>query len=256
MTLTSKTIQLQNLTLGPQAGQKIIAPIVAEQFAAVFTQAQAIVTAQADMIEWRLDFLNQLTDSEQLVDAARQLRTIAGKTPIIATNRTSKEGSDRKYTDHDYLASYQALMEAELIDAVDIEFSQSDAIYTQLSNLAKEHGIATILSHHDFIQTPDKNDLIFLFAQMSKKNPSIVKVAVTPQSREDVMALMDATLAADHQISQPIIAMSMGQLGRISRLAGDTFGSIATFGTVGAASAPGQASVADIQATLTVLHAK
>lgn len=253
MPTNPKTITIGTLTLGPQAGQKVIAPIVARTYDDVLTQAHQIVASAADMLEWRLDYLTDLTNMEQLIATAKTLRTITGQVPIIATNRTSTEGGQRDYQGPDYQESYTALITHKLVDAIDIEFSQDDATYDALHQLASDHHVTTILSHHDFAETPEKDNLIFLFAQMAKKAPSIVKVAVTPHAREDVMALMDATLAADHQIEPPIIAMSMGRLGRISRLAGDTFGSIATFGTVGAASAPGQASVAEIKATLTTL---
>ncbi|MDI4751558.1 type I 3-dehydroquinate dehydratase, partial [Salmonella enterica subsp. enterica serovar Anatum] len=42
--------------------------------------------------------------------------------------------------------------------------------------------------------------------------------------------------------------------GVISRLAGEVFGSAATFGAVKKASAPGQISVADLRTVLTILH--
>lgn len=52
---------------------------------------------------------------------------------------------------------------------------------------------------------------------------------------------------------RPIITMSMAKTGVISRLAGEVFGSAATFGAV-KASAPGQISVNDLRTVLTILH--
>ena len=52
---------------------------------------------------------------------------------------------------------------------------------------------------------------------------------------------------------RPIVTMSMGGLGVVSRLAGQVFGSAATFGMVGTASAPGQVGVADLKAALDLL---
>ncbi len=51
-----------------------------------------------------------------------------------------------------------------------------------------------------------------------------------------------------------IITMSMAKTGVISRLAGEVFGSAATFGAVKKASAPGQISVNDLRTVLTILH--
>jgi len=65
-------------------------------------------------------------------------------------------------------------------------------------------------------------------------------MAVMPQSVEDVLTLLTATNTARQQLQQPIITMSMGDLGKVSRMAGEVFGSCLSFATVGAASAPGQ----------------
>ena len=48
--------------------------------------------------------------------------------------------------------------------------------------------------------------------------------------------------------------MSMSKTGVISRLAGEVFGSAATFGAVQKASAPGQISVTDLRTVLTIIH--
>ena len=52
----------------------------------------------------------------------------------------------------------------------------------------------------------------------------------------------------------PAITMAMGPLGVVSRLAGETFGSAVTFGTVGAASAPGQVDARALRAVLDLVH--
>ena len=46
----------------------------------------------------------------------------------------------------------------------------------------------------------------------------------------------------------------MGKLGLVSRIAGSTFGSAITFGTAGAASAPGQLDSASLKNILDVLE--
>ena len=48
--------------------------------------------------------------------------------------------------------------------------------------------------------------------------------------------------------------MSMGALGAVSRLAGETFGSAMTFANPGQASAPGQVSLDIVNEVLNALH--
>lgn len=245
--MAQKNLQLGKLTLLNQSKPKIIAPIVATSFADSIKDAQTIDQSDAEIVEWRLDFLTAFTDFEQLTDAGKQIKEVINGRPLIVTNRTNVEGGNREYQEREYQESYIALINANVADAIDVEFSREDDVYNELLQICTDANIVLILSHHDFDETPDKNELIFLFAQMAKKKPSIVKVALTPHSREDVMTLMDATLAADNQIDQPIISMSMGLLGKISRIAGATFGSVATFASVGDASAPGQMSVGTLK---------
>ena len=65
-----------------------------------------------------------------------------------------------------------------------------------------------------------------------------------PQSRADVLELLAATAEmTDHHPETPVITMSMGALGAVSRLCGEAFGSAMTFANPGQASAPGQVSL-------------
>ena len=51
----------------------------------------------------------------------------------------------------------------------------------------------------------------------------------------------------------PLITMSMGALGMVSRVSGQVFGSAATFGSAGTASAPGQVPVVELRKMLATL---
>ena len=66
-------------------------------------------------------------------------------------------------------------------------------------------------------------------------------MAVMPKNERDVLVLLDATLSMKELHGEtPVITMSMGRMGVVSRIAGEVFGSAVTFGTAGEASAPGQ----------------
>ena len=69
----------------------------------------------------------------------------------------------------------------------------------------------------------------------------LAKYAVMPQCEQDVLTLLDATLTMKTEHADtPVITMSMGKLGMLSRVCGSFSGSAVTFGTAGRASAPGQ----------------
>ena len=78
---------------------------------------------------------------------------------------------------------------------------------------------------------------------MQMRQADICKIAVMPRDATDVLTLLSATNEMyTHYASVPIVTMSMGQLGMISRVTGQLFGSALTFGSA-KASAPGQLSV-------------
>ena len=90
---------------------------------------------------------------------------------------------------------------------------------------------------------------------MKKLGADVAKLACMPNSAKDVLTLLSATEAVKSQYpDEPIITMSMGKLGAISRISGEIFGSALTFGSAKKASAPGQLEVTTLQQILRALH--
>lgn len=90
---------------------------------------------------------------------------------------------------------------------------------------------------------------------MKKLGGDVAKLACMPQTAKDVLTLLSATNDVKTRFpDEPLITMSMGRLGAVSRLSGEIFGSSLTFGSAKKASAPGQVEVGDLQHILQVLH--
>ena len=88
---------------------------------------------------------------------------------------------------------------------------------------------------------------------MEEAGANVAKVACMPSTPGDTLTLLQATWEASQKMSIPLITMSMGQIGAVSRAVGGLFGSAATFATVGAASAPGQMPVDELKPVLEAL---
>lgn len=90
------------------------------------------------------------------------------------------------------------------------------------------------MSNHDFHKTPAQEDIIYRLRRMQDLGADLPKIAVMPQSPQDVLTLLSATLTMKEKYAtQPLITMSMGKIGSVSRVTGRLFGSAMTFGTVG-----------------------
>ena len=116
-------------------------------------------------------------------------------------------------------------------------------------------GAKVIVSHHNFQETPASGTLFMLLEQMNRSNADIVKLAVMPQCSDDVLRLLSETSHFHKRYPmQPLVTMSMGNLGAVSRICGELFGSCVTFGAGKNASAPGQIEMAKLEEILQVLR--
>ncbi|HFC0087394.1 TPA: type I 3-dehydroquinate dehydratase, partial [Neisseria gonorrhoeae] len=157
-------------------------------------------------------------------------------------------------SDDYYFELLDALIESRLPDIIDIElFSGETAVRRAVAN-AQKNGIAALLCNHEFHRTPPQEEIVCRLKQMEDCGADICKIAVMPQSSEDVLTLLSATLEAKRLVAKPVITMSMGQTGAVSRLAGQVFGSSITFGSGTQNSAPGQIGVSALRAALDCLE--
>ena len=141
------------------------------------------------------------------------------------------------------------------MDLVDVElFTGDDAVRTVI-DAAHRHSVKVIASNHDFHATPSKEEIIIRLIKMQELGADILKIAVMPQNSRDVLTLLSATEEMMRLYAErPLITMSMGSAGLISRLCGESFGSAVTFGAVGKTSAPGQIAAEELVQVLELLH--
>jgi len=208
-------------------------------------QARLAQQQGAGAAELRADLL---ADPAQVRAALTAVRA-ASSLPLLLTYRSTTEGG--KGAGHgqgyeDYLASLLQLRPA--VAAVDIEMAcpASKALVAE----AKAGGYDVVGSCHDFTATPSAAQIAEKLAQITAAGADITKVAYMPRTAQDVAALRHAAHDfAGAYPHQPLIAISMGQLGTPSRT--DLVNCL-TFATIadGAASAPGQATIAYVRAWL------
>lgn len=208
-------------------------------------QARLAQQQGAGAAELRADLL---ADPAQVRAALTAVRA-ASSLPLLLTYRSTTEGG--KGAGHgqgyeDYLASLLQLRPP--VAAVDIEMAcpASKALVAE----AKAGGYDVVGSCHDFTATPSRAQIAEKLVQITAAGADITKVAYMPRNAQDVAALRHAAHDfADAYPHQPLIAISMGQLGAPSRT---DLANCLTFATIadGAASAPGQATIAHVRAWL------
>ncbi|MCI2047222.1 MAG: type I 3-dehydroquinate dehydratase [Faecalibacterium sp.] len=247
------TVEIRGVALGDGI-PKVIVPLCETDAAALLEQARALGTSEADLIEWRVDALDGAKDAAVVLALLPDVRAALGQKPLLATCRTARDGGTGP-VDARYPALVKLLCESGQIDLVDIELSAGNDMVHEMVAAAHANHVTALVSWHDFSTTPPQAEMIDRLRRMQALGADIIKLAVMPRCRADVAALLGATAEiADRHPEIPIISMSMGPLGRISRLAGEAFGSCATFATAGRASAPGQPTLEQARALLKALH--
>lgn len=253
-TTDSGCVTVRGVAIG--AGRpKICVPVLGRCEADILSSARTALDCRPDVVEWRMDWFDSVEQSGAVVLMLRQLRDVFSHTPLLCTFRSAKEGGQRELARSHYVDLLCRIIDTGDVDLVDVElFSGSEAV-EQVVTTARQKGVAVIGSSHDFSQTPPEEEIISRLEQMAVLSCDIAKIAVMPQTPRDVLTLLSATerMRAKHP-EVPIITMSMGQLGLVSRLCGEVFGSALTFGASGQASAPGQAPVKELRNILDLLH--
>ena len=249
-----KTVKVRNTVIG-EGMPKICVPIVGVTKEAILEEARAITKLPADVVEWRIDWFENVFEFDKLADVLKDLREVLGDMPILMTFRTSKEGGEKAIEDEVYADINIKAAQTGLVDMVDVEVFTGDEIVKKIIEGAHAAGVKVVASNHDFGKTPDKDDILGRLRKMQELDADIPKIAVMPNSKKDVLTLLAATEEmATEYADRPIITMSMAGTGVISRLAGEVFGSALTFGAAAKASAPGQMGVNDLKDVLTKLH--
>lgn len=242
-------IKLRGIELG-KGRPKIAVPIVGKNAKDILEMAAKVKKINPDIIEWRIDFFDRVMDMQLLKTLGQQLRIAIGDVALLTTFRTKSEGGEKIASDEEYFEICRNILEAGFTDALDIERYHDVKNVKEITREAHDKGIVTIMSNHNFSETPTVAEIVKKLTNMVDDGADVAKMAVMPNSVEDVLTLLNATNIANQSLSQPIITMSMGNLGKISRISGEIFGSCVTFATVGAASAPGQIALENMKLSL------
>ncbi len=247
------TVTLRTTVIG-EGTPKICLPIVGTDLEDIIEQARSFRRYPCDIAEWRADWFDFVFDHDQVQSAAHAIREVLGDIPLLFTFRTKEEGGEKEISEEDYLALNCFVAEQHLADALDIELFRGDAVAARIIACAHTNGVAAVISNHNFTETPSKDEILSRLKKAQALGGDVLKIAVMPNSAHDVLTLLDATEQAHCICQQPLITMSMGALGAVSRISGEIFGSSVTFGAAGAASAPGQIDAETLADILQVLR--
>lgn len=245
-------LKVKNKTIG-EGKPLVCVSVMDAKKADILAEVKRLVESHTEMIEWRVDAFEGLKSVNAVRDVLREMAPVVKDTIVVFTFRSKEQGGQCSLNHEEVYDLHQIAAESKVVDFIDVEYFYTEDADEEISSLQKM-GAKIITSHHDFHETPSADVLFMLLEQMKHSNADIVKLAMMPQSTEDVLRLLSETNHFHKRYpNQPLITMSMGKMGTVSRICGETFGSCVTFGAGKNASAPGQIPMEKLEEILEIL---
>jgi len=226
----NKKVTIGNLELGHTPA---IAVVIDRKFP--IETVKQLKKNGASLCEIRFDLFNE--PWEDILGYISNIRKYCGL-PFIGTIRANN------WTNSNRLKLFEQIF--PLVDAVDIEVDAE--IQRDVVTIYKDKTV--IISEHDYVSTPSIERLVSVTETSIKAGADIVKWAVTPQNKEEIIRMLKFC----HEHPAPIVAISMGKFGAISRVIAPLFGSLFTFSFIAEAVAPGQIPLAELSQTISGLY--
>ena len=210
-------------------------------------EAQAIDVLRyqdADIIEWRADFLPK----EAILQVAPAIfEKFAGR-ELVFTLRTRAEGGQIELSSEEYVQMIKEVAQLYQPDYIDFEYFNYKDVFDQMLDFPN-----LVLSYHNFQETPE--NLMEILSELTSLNPKIVKIAVMANTEQDVLDLMNFTRGFKTlNPEQEYVTISMGKVGKVSRITSDVTGSSWSFASLDEASAPGQISLSSMTKIRKILN--
>ena len=187
----------------------------------------------ADIIEWRADFLPK----EAILQVAPAIfEKFAGR-ELLFTLRTRAEGGEIDLSSEEYVQIIKDVAQLYQPEYLDFEYFAHTDVFEQMLDFPN-----LVLSYHNFQETPD--NMMEILSELTSLTPKVVKVSVMAHTAQDVLDLMNFTRGFKTlNPEQEYVTISMGKVGKVSRITSDVTGSSWSFASLDAASAPGQISL-------------
>jgi len=251
----SKDIVIRGRVIGGRAAPLVCVPLTGRTRAQILEEMRGVIATRPDLVEWRADFYAGIGDQADVLETCALLVRAAQGIPLLFTVRSAREGGQPiPLSDDDIAGLCAAVCETGSIGLVDFECDAPLAGLDRVRAAARASGTLLVVSHHNFRETPGDEALYAKFLEAARLGGDVVKVAVMPASPDDVLTLLRVTWRASQALDQPLISMSMGADGVLTRIAGWRFGSSVTFAGGEESSAPGQMPIEDLRRLLAFLQ--
>ncbi len=214
---------------------KICVVITASDMEGVLETARRIEALNPDLMEVRLDYIDGTPDLNEIRGSSRL--------PMIATNRGTDHGGLSTDSDSDRVETLLKACEAGF------EYADVELDIMEVGNVTvevRDRGAQAIISHHDFMCTPEEESLNRIMKRMLMVGADICKIVGTSNTPGDNLRYLNLIQG---NLDVNLVCFGMGETGLLSRIFGPVFGGAFTYASTerGRESAPGQLTIAELR---------
>jgi len=213
---------------------------IAEKTPKKLKQTLAKALKKSEYAEIRFDFLNPNAVPEVLHQIRKDLRR------CVSTLRPIREGGKFSGSEKNRVSIIKLIAEYDPF-LLDIEYDTLRK-NKNLQRYLKSTGTRTLVSWHNFKQTPDISILKKKLLEM-KKFSNDIKIVTMAKSINDGSRILSLY---NNSKNVKLIAFSMGNFGKMSRLLCLLLGSPYTYVSLGKPIAPGQFSLDEVKSIFTI----
>lgn len=245
--------EIKNQVFG-QGRPKICVPLVGRTQEQLVSEAQLAEKSSCEVVEWRVDLFEEVTNLEAVVATLSEIRENLPNKLLLVTFRTQAEGGQWDLSLHYYQELYEAVAATGQVELLDVELGVAEYLGRGFIQGLKKQGVGIILSYHNFQKTPADGELLLKVSVMKQFTADFGKLAVMPHELKDVLRFMNVSVQLAELTELPLVLISMGDLGKTTRVSGELIHSVMTFGSLTDSSAPGQIPVEELRQVLDVMH--
>lgn len=219
-------------------------------------QIDEATEAGAELIEWRADTYSWFQSHEKVLETLQKMREKMQNMPLLFNFRTIHTGGSQEISIADYRELYLQALSSKCVDIFEVELDLIEQLGGHIIQKLQEGGAKVILNDTYLTKTPEDSLLLFRLNLMEHLGADLGKIVVCPANRQEVFRLMEITLQAEAFVQLPIVTISLGELGRFSRVCGELNGSALAYAVINDEPKNGEFSIYDLVKALELVQGK
>ncbi len=213
-------------------------PISAKRKSDLFSELKIAIAQKPDFIEWRRDYYEDKIKDEMAL--LRQIGNRLGPIELIYTYRHLSEGGQSAPEESERMACILQAIESGVPAYIDIEWATGQKTLSDLKKAAQKKNVGIIVSYHNFSGCENVKNLKNKWQELEKSAGDVLKIAVNPHNPHQAQRFFQEAQRFQYDTTKPLIAIAMGEFGKVGRVIPELCGSALTFVTVKKETAPGQ----------------